>query len=454
MIGVFNMKKTIFLVIPNHIFTSDLLRTRYIKYLSSKYKVVVFTPFIDEELAKRKGYLKSDDVIYIKWNIQSPRFWSLFKFLRISCVNEFDYLTSIRYWYKRPNYTEHTKRKIIRILSLPFKKILTAKFFYFLEKKLLPRSKKFEFLVNQHKPSLLITATPGFNPLEAELITFSQKIGLRSVAMNFTWDNLTMNCKHIRKTDYLITWNSVMKKEATDIHDYPEEKIFVSGAPRFDPYFDKRASDPGREEFLKSKNLDPQYKTIFYTTVTKAYPFQKKYIQDLIELRKKGKIPYVNLFMRIHPLDLFETYKEFLNEPNCHFEKAAEGIKNNSGKEMIEMGYKDMLNLKHSLKYTDININYASTISIEAAIFDEPIINIGFINRFALAYEFNHYEPIYKSGAVRLVKKDRDLPELINMYLKNHSLDSNNRKKIVDEYVEFTDGLSYKRSVDFLDQIL
>ena len=73
------------------------------------------------------------------------------------------------------------------------------------------------------------------------------------------------------------------------------------------------------------------------------------------------------------------------------------------------MNYQDLLNLKYSLKYTDLNINYASTISIEACIFDKPIINIGYLDRFKLAYEFNHYIPIYKSGAVRLAKTDEAL---------------------------------------------
>ena len=71
-----------------------------------------------------------------------------------------------------------------------------------------------------------------------------------------------------------------------------------------------------------------------------------------------------------------------------------------------------------------------------------------------MAYEFNHYKPIVESGAVRVAKTDEDLPKLINMYLKNPELDREGRKKIVAEYVVFTDGLSYKRSVDFLEKCL
>jgi hypothetical protein len=39
------------------------------------------------------------------------------------------------------------------------------------------------------------------------------------------------------------------------------------------------------------------------------------------------------------------------------------------------------------------------------------------------------------------------------MYLESPALDSENRRKIVEKYVQFTDGFSYKRSVDFIEEI-
>lgn len=442
-------RETVILAIPHYIISSDLLRTKYLEYLASKYRVVVLSPLMDAEQAKGGGYFQAENVIYIKRPIEHPKFWEFFKFLRISLVNQFDYLKSMRHFYKRPNYLENKKRRLLRFFGRPFSKILTADFFTRIESRLLHPSADFKKLIVEYNPSLLIIGTPGFDSWEAELILFAKKLHVPSVAVNFSWDNLTMNCKHIRKSDYLIAWNGIMKKEAIDIHHYSPGKVFVSGTPRFDPYFTKAEDEPTREEFLKSKNLNPALKTIFHTTVTKAYPFQKKYIRDLIALRDQKKIPYVNLFIRIHPLDLPENYNEFKNVPDLYIDIA--GIGGARGK--VEMSYEDLLNLKYSLKYSDLNINYASTITIESCIFDVPIINIGFLDRFALAYEFNHYEPIYKSGAVRLVKTDDELPKFINMYLDNSALDREHRKKIVADYVQFTDGLSYKRSVDLLVNI-
>ncbi len=467
--------RTVFLALPNYIATSDLLRTKYIEYLSSKYRAVVLTPMIDAEIAKQRNYLQSSNVFYEKLRAASPKFWEFFKFLRISLVNEFDYLASIRHWYKRPNYKNNWKRRILRFFGKPFSPFLTADFFTWLEEILLPRSRRFLELAGKYQPALVITATPGFDSWEAEIILSAKKLKIPTVAINASWDNPTTNAKHIRKTDYLIAWNDIIKKEVLEIHRYLPDKIFVSGTPRFDPYFDRSDSKnsntselsenkdglelfewnsdisnhiPSREEFLKSKGLNPAYKTIFHTTVTKAYPFQKKYIRDLIRLREDKIIPYVNLFIRIHPLDVYDHYKEFLNTSDLCIDPAG---KYTDGK--VEMNYGDLLNLKYSLKYTDLNINYASTISIEACIFDKPIINIGYIDRFALAYQFNHYRPIYESGAVRLAKTDEDLPKLINLYLDNPKLDGEARRRIVASHVRYTDGLSYKRSVDFLAQI-
>ena len=443
------MKTSLFLVIPNPIAASDLLRTNYIQYLVDQYRVVVINPTIDSETAVSRGYFQSPDLSYVKLLSANPKFWEFLKFLRISLVNEFDYLISIRHWYKRPNYLENRKRRLLRFLGKPFAKLLTADFFTNLERLLAPKARAFRQLAAEHKPALIATATPGFDGWEAEIINEARRLRIPTVAVNFRWDNLTMNCKHIRKTNYLVAWNEIMKQEAIDIHRYSADRVFVSGTPRFDPYFGNIPNEPTREEFLKSKGLNPAYRTIFHTTVTKAYPFQKKYIHDLIKLREDKKIPYVNLFVRIHPLDIYENYREFFAVPDLYIEKSGSGT---DGR--VEMNYKDLLNLKYSLKYTDLNINYASTISIEACVFNKPIINIGFLGRFALAYEFNHYEPIYRSGAVRLAKTDEDLPRLINFYLENPEADREERRQIVQSYVGFTDGLSYKRSVDFLDKII
>ncbi|MBI3631386.1 MAG: hypothetical protein HY219_00780, partial [Candidatus Staskawiczbacteria bacterium] len=157
---------TVFLAIPSYIFTSDLLRTEYIKCLSSRYRVVVITPTIGEAVAKTNAYLQSPQLTYIEKKLESPKFWNFFKFIRITWVNEFDYLASAQHFYKRPNYKNNWQRRLFRTIGLPFSRWLTVNFFTAIEARLLPNSIFFSALVKQYQPKLIITATPGFDPWE------------------------------------------------------------------------------------------------------------------------------------------------------------------------------------------------------------------------------------------------------------------------------------------------
>ena len=450
--------KTVFLVIPHYVFTSDLLRTEYVKYLAQKYRVVVFTPFLGEEEAKKGNYFPSPNMTYVKWNLENPKFWKVFKLLRISLVGEFDYLSAMQYFYQRPNFLLHKKRRVLRFLGRPFSKILTVNFFTALEKFLLPRSKKFLGYLEKYNPDLLVTATPGLKPVESEMIILAKKAGLATAAVNFTWDNLTTAAKFIRKTDYLIAWNDISKKEATDIHKYSPNKVFVAGVPRFDNYFIESPGELSRDDFLRSKNLDPKLKTLLFASKPKLYIEQLDHLRELIKARASGGLAQpVNILVRPHPLDEPEFYKEFADTTNLYVDQPAKRTSFDPlHEDKMEMDYGDLMNLKHTLKYCDVQVQYGSTLAIEAALFDRAVVNIGFLKTMAhdKSYQTTHFWPIIESGAAPLAKNFGELIEWINRYLRDPALDREKRARVAQEYVPFRDGLDYKRNVDFLEKIL
>jgi len=453
------MRETLFLCIPTYVFTSDLLRTRYIEYLSHQYRVVVFTPMIGETEAKEGRYFQSPNVAYIKWRMENPRFWSLFKLFRIAAISEFDYLASTQHFYKRPTFKHNRKRRLIRFVALPFGRILTADFFTGLEKFLLTRSKQFREYLKRYQPNLLITATPGFNPVEAEMILLAKKEKLPTVAVNFTWDNLTTNSNHIRKTDYLITWNKIVKQEAVEIHHYSPERVWVSGVIKFGHYFVTQPGELTRREFLRRKKLDPKNKTIVFASKPKAYSEQLEHIRGIVAARDQGRFAVpVNILIRPHPLDNPDFYAEFSKLPNVWVDQP--GTKRNFTSEPIsnnvEMDEADMLNLKHTLMYGDVHLQYGSTLALEAAIFDKPVVNIGFLKTLLHneSYTITHYRPVLESGAAPLARNLDELISRTNEYLIKPAQDREPRTKLVDDYLEFQDNLSYKRNVDFLEKII
>jgi len=445
--------KTVFLFIPNYVHSFDLLRTKYIEYLSSKYKVVVF--FTTDKYINT--YYQFNNIEYKVWQLEDNKLWGRMKLLRISLIKEFDNLLSIKLHYKTA-FQDDWRRRFLRAVALIWPFNIRAAIFTKMEQLLLHNNKKFQDYLDKYKPSIILTCTPGFTRLDAEIIILSKKNKIKTAAINFSWDNLTTNSKHIRKTDYLIAWNDLIKKEATSLHRYKDKEVFVSGVTRFDYYFDNDFSKITKEEFIRSKNLDPNLKTILLTTTSHGvYPYHKELVEMILKSRDRDRsIPMCNFFIRVHPKDSIDNYIEFNKIKNVHVELAGKKRSTHHGsRHNIEMDLEDFKNLKNTLKYSDIAVNYSSTITLEAFAFKKPVINIGFPKKIKrMHYQYLHYKKIIESGSVRLAENEKDLAKYINLYYKNPETDKEIRDKISSEFLKYTDEQSYKRSVDFLEEII
>jgi CDP-glycerol glycerophosphotransferase (TagB/SpsB family) len=108
--------------------------------------------------------------------------------------------------------------------------------------------------------------------------------------------------------------------------------------------------------------------------------------------------------------------------------------------------------LADTLFHSDVVLNVASTLAIEASIFDTPVVNIGFdgqpgSNRSLMEWHYGstHFQKVVRSGAVRIAQSSGEMVDLINLYLGDPSQDVEGRRRIVAEQCEFTDGRSAER---------
>ena len=80
-----------------------------------------------------------------------------------------------------------------------------------------------------------------------------------------------------------------------------------------------------------------------------------------------------------------------------------------------------MTHLADLLRYSNVTLNAGSTLTIDSAIMDTPIVNIGF---YGLAvepaeqsviriYDFTHYANIVRSGGVRIARSADEMLSLI-----------------------------------------
>lgn len=439
--------KTIFLFIAKDIYGLDLLRGDYIKYLTSKYRIIAFVK--KATLDKNQAvFYQSPNLIYQNWEVQSPIFWDRMKVVRSLMIRQFDYLVPQKYKKQKAWRTGGWKQRLAILISAAFSFLFTVDFWFFVERLFLPKKSIYAFQKyrQNYKPVLVLTATPGISNIDAEALALAKKLKIACVAIDASWDNLTTKVRSFRRPDYFVVWNNVIKNELLKLYKHSEDKICVSGMVRFDAYFKTHKNFTTREEFLRQKKLNPQHKTLFFSTTSPGvYPYHKEILKLLFEARRQNKFfVYPNILVRLHYKDSIDNYREFLKEPDLYIEE----FKPLS----LEQ---DLLNLKASFLYTDVNINYTSTLSIDAAVFDRPVINIAWPDEPRIKhYTYNHYRPIIDSGAVRLAKNEGKLLQFVNMYLQNPAIDRERRSALAKIYVIARDGFSYKRHLDFLEKII
>lgn len=313
-----------------------------------------------------------------------------------------------------------------------------------------------ERLFDQYRPLLVIAANPGLVFSEVPLLRTAKRRGVRSMAIDPSWDNFTNKLIPVRQVDRLVVWNEIMKAQAVSLHGYDPAAISVAGAPQFDPHF--RARTP-RAEFFARIGADPNRKLIALTTTPRSlYSHHDHVLRVLVKAMETGQLTNAQVLVRLHPRDEVDAYREFANTPHVIIEKPfRDSVKVADGL-AIDVMPENQKHLGDTLFHADVVVNVASTITIEACIFDTPVVNINFdgpnesayVKSARRYYSFTHYVNITSRNSVRVATSPEALVADVAAYLADPSLDAAGRKQVVLDQCQFTDGRSAERVVELV----
>jgi CDP-glycerol glycerophosphotransferase (TagB/SpsB family) len=229
--------------------------------------------------------------------------------------------------------------------------------------------------------------------------------------------------------------------------------VTVAGVPQFDSYF--RGPRSSRADFCARTGLDPARRIITLATIPRSKFGHHEFVIDrLIDALESDAIREpADLLIRLHPRDAARDYEKYAGRPHVVVVKPFRQTAARSGDGMdIDFMAENTRQLADTLQHSDVVLNVASTIAIEAAIFDTPVVNIGFdgepgSNQALMAWHYGstHFQKVVRSGAVRIAQSDGELVDLINMYLTSPATDADGRRRIVAEQCQFTDGRSAAR---------
>lgn len=457
-------RPAVFLAIGNFTNISNILRGKLVGYLAARYRVVVFTPYLDDGFAAREGYVRGAAIRYVKTDLRYPRLWPVMNtYFRLPFIRAYDHFSITQQWFYRKTHPRRI-RWLIALGALLPRWFPTPGFFTFVERMIVSPPRAFRDLVAAYRPAVMITATPGYiyAPLEIEMALFARKLGIPTVAIDCSFDNPYSQAKHIRKTDYIAAWNDRMRRDIVEHHGYAPERVAVTGCLKFDHYFTDGKERPlrSREDFLRSKNLDPARKTIVYATPTPmTYPSRKAFMEALVETKQAGGFAgNPNLLVRLHPLDEGAPYEAFRGMPGVCIEragtmrfedKAAKGTK-------VEMTEADLANLTETLRYADVLVDFASTLVIEACVFHTPSVSIGFPPEQRVLCTCELTRDVIALSGEPLTVSFEDLVATVNRRLVTPQTEEDMRRdrETVREFIRFTDGRSWERTGAFIDAIV
>ncbi len=320
---------------------------------------------------------------------------------------------------------------------------------------LLVSHRAMERLFDRYRPSLVVVANPGLVFSEVPVLRTAKRRRVPTIALDPSWDNFTNKLIPVRQVDRLIVWNEIMKKQAVDLHGYTPDAIRVTGAPQFDVHFRHDARSP-RRDFFARIGADTTRKLITLTTTPRSlyqhHPFVLRVLADAL---RDGRLSTpAQILVRLHPRDEVEAYREFEGLPHVIIEKPFRDTVKVADGLAIDVMPEHQRHLGDTLCYSDVVVNVASTITIEACIFDTPVVNICFDDRddrpyvqsARRYYSFTHYVNITNQHAVRVAQTPDEMVQWVNRYLDGRTLDAEGRRRVVLDQCQFTDGQSSARA--------
>ena len=122
------------------------------------------------------------------------------------------------------------------------------------------------------------------------------------------------------------------------------------------------------------------------------------------------------------------------------------------------MTQSDLERMASLLRHADVMVNFATTVTLEAAIVDTPTLLVAFstidpeeMQRYVVGLHFRmHYKALVERELVPIAWDRAQLVSWINRYLDDPSLFRAQRAEIVRDWVQFTDGASGRRLGDVI----
>jgi len=449
-------KPTIFISISIGWAVRNFFQTGIIGALKDRYRIVVFTTRAIQEALIRQGYGEGIE-FQVMEQTKEPRRWRLFRQFKKKIYMESRRCSTeeIEEKYKpRPLY-QRIGGRAVRLLIRCVRATTLLNAVESLDFRI-NRDAEMAAVFGRIRP-LFFFATHASSIFEERLLRSAVRAGVPVTFMVLSWDHLSSKVVLSRRFDRIFVWNKITKRELLETYpNYREDQIRVVGAPQFDVYTEKPRLSYA--QWCENWGLDKARRTLLFTTAPhlrheQQHVIIERLLQGIVEGRNLPSD--LQIFIKCHPFDTTPEYDSFVEKYPVAVYRPAANLSEPQDNWIPSPD--EMIITRDSLYYCSVNLNIFSTITLEAAFLDRPIIHIAFDpdppkNRIPCReyYNFAHFKRVVDLDGALMVESFEELFGAVNSYLCDPDIKKEGRAMIVKTFFDIQKRSSSARVIQEL----
>lgn len=323
-------------------------------------------------------------------------------------------------------------------------------------------------LFQKYQPQAVIASTPGWR-LDRFLLREAARRGVDTGAVIVGWDNPSSYRLPGAPVNWITCWSEIQKQELVLGSDWQPQQVHIGGIPSYDGYFRKTWLMP-RDDYYTLHGLDPKRKLLSFACSFVSFSPNYRDVETLARLVSQDALDEpCQLLIRLHP-NHFQKGSLYEREAN-QMRTLAHNLPHVHLVEPVplggELGYysgEDMPEKASMMAYSDIFLTVYSTMVVETAIHQRPIISVcldmpngwNTPGKFSLSLreigEWPTHQRFRQAGAGMVAYDEAQLKDALNAYLRDPQKDAARRDKFIQDEVTFTDGSAGRRTGAYLAQ--
>jgi hypothetical protein len=450
-------RKRILVIITNGFAAMNVIHSGLMAILCKEYEIHILTDLMDDRLHEEINNQFQMDTRIFRTKIPKER--AVLKWLRkLEKAVFFKYFEIETQHIKNKSQYGFFRHAVIFALNLLTFLNVCLPLLLALRKRIIATSVVPDLAesISSGKFSGIISTSPL--DIRENIIINSQKNKIATLAMVISWDNLTtkglINADH----QYILVWNKLMAAEYAKFYQpfrIKNQKICITGIPRFDAYFEVGRIN-STSNFKEKFQFPHTNKVIlFATSATKHLPNQADIVSHLLEYSKTRA--NINVLVRCHPGDDFRQYEHFKKEENIRiwFSERWNSANLNAIPEPDTL-----LSLEEMLRYSDVCVNIASTIRLDAAACNKPVINVAYDGEMKKPYpesvrslyDYTHQIPLNRLGIDTMVFSKFEMFSFLDETLFGPEPQPQRGRDLIKDFTHFTEPFSVSEIVRIIGE--